>query len=110
SRPTPAERYTVVATQGRGDEAALFGALSVSSRYVAFVGSRRKVMALKDALIGKGIDHKRLDELHAPAGLDFGAATPEEIAISILAEIITVRRRKTKEAGPAQAVTSSAAE
>jgi xanthine dehydrogenase accessory factor len=109
-RPPLAERYTVVATQGRGDQAALFGALSVPSHYVAFVGSRRKVMSLKDELIGKGIDRKRLDELHAPAGLDLGAATPEEIAISILGEIITVRRRNKKQADAGQSVTSPAAE
>lgn len=109
SRPALTERYAVVATQGRGDEAALFGALSVPSHYVAFVGSRRKVMSLKDALIRKGIDGSRLDELHAPAGLDLGAATPEEIAVSILGEIITVRRRNKKRADAEQSVASPAA-
>jgi xanthine dehydrogenase accessory factor len=91
--PSSAERYAVVATQGRGDEAALLAALSVPTRYVAFVGSHRKARALKEALVGKGVDPKRLEELHAPAGLDLGAVSPEEIALSILAEITTVRRR-----------------
>lgn len=91
--PSPAERYAVVATQGRGDEAALRMALSLPTRYVAFVGSHRKARALKDALAAKGIDPRRLDELHAPAGLDLGAVSPEEIALSILAEITNVRRR-----------------
>ena len=107
SRPASAERYCVVATQGKGDEAALFAALSVACRYVAFVGSRRKVQVLKDALIRRGIDQARLDELRAPAGLDLGAVMPEEIAVSILAEITTVRRRGHRQA---EAATPQAAE
>jgi xanthine dehydrogenase accessory factor len=85
-------RYVVVATQGRGDEAALQAALAVEADYAAFVGSRKKGEALKAALAKTGIDPERLRKLRAPAGLDLGAITPEEIAVSILAEIIAVRR------------------
>ena len=85
-------RYVVVSTQGRGDEAALLAALAVDADYVAFVGSRRKAEALKQALAGRGVAAERLARLKAPAGLDLGAITPEEIAISILAEIIRARR------------------
>jgi xanthine dehydrogenase accessory factor len=85
-------RYVVVATQGRGDEAALQAALAVEADYVAFVGSRKKAEALKAALAETGIDPERLRKVRAPAGLDLGAITPEEIAVSILAEIIAVRR------------------
>jgi xanthine dehydrogenase accessory factor len=85
-------RYVVVATQGRGDEAALQAALSIDADYVAFVGSRKKAAALKAALAARGIAPARLDRLKAPAGLDLGAITPDEIAISILAEIIAERR------------------
>jgi xanthine dehydrogenase accessory factor len=85
-------RYIVVSTQGRGDEAALAAALAVETDYVAFVGSRRKAEALKAALARRGIAAERLAQLKAPAGLDLGAITPEEIAISILAEIVAVRR------------------
>ena len=87
-------RYLVVSTQGRGDEAALLAALSVDAEYVAFVGSRKKAEALKSALSKRGVEPERLARLKAPAGLDLGAITPDEIAISILAEIVAVRRGK----------------
>jgi len=89
-----ASRYVVVATQGRGDEAALLAALAVDADYVAFVGSRKKAAALKAALAERGVAAERLARLKAPAGLDLGAITPDEIAISILAEIVAVRRGK----------------
>jgi xanthine dehydrogenase accessory factor len=85
-------RFVVVATQGRGDEAALQAALAVETDYVAFVGSRKKAEALKKTLAERGVAPERLAELKAPAGLDLGAITPDEIAISILAEIVAVRR------------------
>jgi len=87
-----ASRYVVVSTQGRGDEAALLAALAVDVDYVAFVGSRKKAEALKATLAKRGVPAERLAKLKAPAGLDLGAITPDEIAISILAEIVAVRR------------------
>jgi xanthine dehydrogenase accessory factor len=96
------ERYVVVATQGRGDEAALAAALAVPARHVAFVGSNRKAAALRRSLAAKGADPARLSALHSPAGLDIGAVTPEEIALSILAEIVQVRRRGQRSAGVAE--------
>jgi xanthine dehydrogenase accessory factor len=87
-------RYVVVSTQGRGDEAALLAALAVDVDYVAFVGSRRKAEALKATLAQRGVAAERLAKLKAPAGLDLGAITPDEIAISIVAEIVAVRRGK----------------
>ena len=89
-----ASRYVVVATQGRGDEAALLAALAVDADYVAFVGSRKKAESLKASLVERGASSERLAHLKAPAGLDLGAITPDEIAISILAEIVAVRRGK----------------
>ena len=89
-----AARYVVVSTQGRGDEAALLAALAVDADYVAFVGSRKKAAALSAALAKRGVAPERLARLKAPAGLDLGAITPDEIAISILAEIVAVRRGK----------------
>ena len=86
-------RFVVVSTQGRGDGAALHAALASDAPHVAFVGSRRKAEALKADLAEKGLDASRLDRLKAPAGLDIGALTPEEIALSILAEITQWRRR-----------------
>jgi xanthine dehydrogenase accessory factor len=86
-------RYVVVSTQGRGDEAALLAALSVDADYLAFVGSGKKAEALKAKLAQDGVAAERLARLKAPAGLDLGAITPDEIAISIVAEIVAVRRR-----------------
>ncbi|HEY1545716.1 MAG TPA: XdhC family protein [Xanthobacteraceae bacterium] len=85
-------RYVVVSTQGRGDEAALRAALAADADYVAFVGSRRKAETLKAALAAGGVAAARLARLKAPAGLDLGAITPDEIALSIIAEIIAMRR------------------
>ena len=85
-------RFVVVSTQGRGDEAALQAALAIDAAYVAFVGSRKKAEALRRSLAECGVTPERLARLKAPAGLDLGAITPDEIAISILAEIIAARR------------------
>jgi xanthine dehydrogenase accessory factor len=86
-------RFVVVSTQGRGDEAALQAAFSIEAKYVAFVGSRKKAEVLKSKLAERGVASERLARIKAPAGLDLGAITPEEIAVSILAEIVAVRRR-----------------
>jgi xanthine dehydrogenase accessory factor len=88
-----ARRFIVVSTQGKGDEAALRAAVSTEAAYHAFVGSRRKMAALREKLIAEGIDATAINRIKAPAGLDLGAITPEEIAMSILAEITIERRR-----------------
>jgi xanthine dehydrogenase accessory factor len=85
--------FVVVSTQGKGDEAALRSSLAMDCRYRAFVGSRRKMASLRDKLLAEGVAAARLDEVRAPAGLDLGAITPEEIALSIIAEITGLRRR-----------------
>ena len=88
-----AKRFIVISTQGKGDEAALRAALSIDASYHAFVGSRRKMAALREKLLSAGIAPEMVDRVKAPAGLDLGAITPEEIAMSILAEITIERRR-----------------
>ncbi len=87
-----ARRFVVVATQGKGDEAALRAALASGAGYVAFVGSRRKFATLAERLRRDGIDMAALDAVKAPAGLDIHAITPDEIALSILAQIVAHRR------------------
>jgi xanthine dehydrogenase accessory factor len=94
-----AKRFVVVSTQGRGDEAALRAAVATDAAYHAFVGSRRKMAALREKLVGEGVAAAALDRVKAPAGLDLGAITPEEIAMSILAEITVERRRGQRGAG-----------
>ncbi|MFY8145360.1 MAG: XdhC family protein, partial [Rhodobacter sp.] len=85
-------RFVVVATQGKSDEAALRAALADRADYVAFVGSRRKFATLTARLVRDGIDPAALAAVHAPAGLDIHAITPDEIALSILAQIVAQRR------------------
>lgn len=63
------------------------------TRYVALVGSQRKALLTRQRCLAKGIPQGRVDALRSPAGLDIGAETPEEIAVSIVAEMVRVRRR-----------------
>ncbi|WP_342726910.1 XdhC/CoxI family protein [Bradyrhizobium sp. B097] len=97
---TDARRFVVVSTQGKGDQLALKHALTIDAAYYAFVGSRRKMAALRDKLIAAGLEAAAIDRVKAPAGLDLGAITPEEIAMSILAEITVERRRGRRAANP----------
>lgn len=83
----------VIATQGAGDLEALSRALDAAPDYVAFVGSRRKYAALSEKLMAKGATPAAIAAVKAPAGLDIGAVTPEEIALSILAQLVQFRRR-----------------
>ena len=85
-------RFIVVATQGQGDLDVLKAALSCGASYVAFVGSARKYATLSEKLAAAGIDPVAIGNVSAPAGLRLGAITPEEIALSILAELVQVRR------------------
>lgn len=97
-------RHVVVSTQGKGDEAALTAAVSIPAAYLAFVGSNAKAETLVEKLGENGVDAAALATLKAPAGLDIGAITPDEIALSILAEIIELRRRgQRREAQPVEA-------
>src|SRR6202008_4318698 len=89
----PARRFVVVSTQGKGDKAAFRVAVATEAPYHAFVGSRRKMTALREKLVAAGVAPDAIDRVKAPAGLDLGAITPEEIAMSILAEITVERRR-----------------
>ena len=88
------DRYVVVATQGAGDVAALKSALSGSAAYMAFVGSKKKFASYVKKLLAAGISKECLDKVYSPAGLNINAVTPEEIALSIMAEIVKVRRAK----------------
>jgi xanthine dehydrogenase accessory factor len=97
---TDAKRFVVVSTQGKGDEAALRAAVATEAAYHAFVGSRRKMAALRAKLIAEGVAAAAIDRVKAPAGLDLGAITPEEIAMSILAEITQARRCGQRAANP----------
>jgi xanthine dehydrogenase accessory factor len=92
----PADRFIVVSTQGKGDEAALRAILGVEAPYKAFVGSRKKMASIREKLIREGAAPEQIDAVKAPAGLDIGAIAPEEIALSILSEITAVRRKAAR--------------
>lgn len=90
--------FIVIATQGRGDGAALKAILGAQSRYTGFVGSRKKFATLRRDLEAAGLDARSMDDMRSPAGLDLGSITPDEIAFSIVAEMIEIRRRGQRNA------------
>jgi xanthine dehydrogenase accessory factor len=91
-----AQRFVVVSTQGKGDEAALRAILDIDADYKAFVGSRRKMASIREKFIAQGVSAEAFDFIKAPAGIDIGAISPEEIALSIIAEVTALRRKKTR--------------
>lgn len=91
--------HVVIATYGEHDESALRRALEFDPAYVALVSSRRRFETMRDALVADGLDAAALERVSSPAGLDIGARTPGEIAVSILAEMILVRRERMAGAG-----------
>jgi xanthine dehydrogenase accessory factor len=102
--------YAIVATHGAYDEAALELALASDAAYVALVASRRRAEAVVRLLHDIGLPEEQLARLRAPAGLDIGAAEPEEIALSIMAEIVQIRRQganQTAIQGQAEAQTTA---
>jgi xanthine dehydrogenase accessory factor len=96
--------YIVVSTQGESDEEALEIALATRARYIAFVASKNKAEKVFEYLRAKGIPSGELSRIHAPAGVPIGAVSPEEIAVSVLAEIVQAGRSKPEVAAapPAQ--------
>jgi xanthine dehydrogenase accessory factor len=92
SMKTTANTYIVVSTQGQHDEEALEQAICTGAPYVAFVASPQKAKKILDGLGERGIAREQLSRVRAPAGLEIGAVSPEEIAVSILAEIVQAGR------------------
>jgi len=86
------DTYAVVATMGKYDEEALSRFAGTRVAYLGLVASRRRASAVLTNLEAAGVDSATRDRIHSPAGLDFAAETPEEIALSILAQITQVRR------------------
>jgi xanthine dehydrogenase accessory factor len=85
--------YAIVVTRGhKGDGEALRAVLGRGLRFVGLLGSRPKVVHIFAALVEQGVAREELATVHAPLGLEIGAQTPDEIAVSILAEMIAVRR------------------
>jgi xanthine dehydrogenase accessory factor len=88
-----ASSYLVIVTRGHRDDMRVLGwAVNTEAHYIGMIGSKRKVLSVYKALEVEGIAPEKFDHVHAPVGLGIGALTPEEIAISITAELIAVRR------------------
>ena len=93
-----AQTFVVVSTQGEGDEEALEQAVNSDALYVAFVASKTKATKVLEFLKGRGVSHEKISRVKSPAGLSIGATSPEEIAVSILAEIVQIRASAAKSA------------
>ena len=84
--------FIVIATRGhRYDHVSLKAALNTSASYIGLLGSKRKTILIYEELLSKGVSIDRIKDVRAPIGLDINARTPEEIAISIMAEILMIR-------------------
>jgi xanthine dehydrogenase accessory factor len=91
--PIDASTYVVCVTRGhRHDETSLRLVAQSEAAYVGMIGSKRRVGAVLQHLVEDGIDPQAVERVHTPIGLDIGAETPEEIAVSVMAEIIMARR------------------
>jgi xanthine dehydrogenase accessory factor len=87
--------YIAIVTRGHQfDEEVLEWAVKTEARYIGMIGSKKKNQVVFAHLQSKGISREKLERVHAPIGLDIGAETPEEIAVSIVAELIRIRRRQ----------------
>jgi len=86
--------YLVIVTRGHAyDQEVLEWALNKEVKYIGMIGSRKKIQTVFHNLKEKGFTPDQLQRVHAPIGLDIGALTPEEIAVSIVAEMIAERRK-----------------
>lgn len=86
--------YVIIVTRGhRDDMLVLQWAVNTPARYIAMIGSRRKVISVIKELEREGLPHGAFERIHAPMGFEIGAITPEEIAVSVVAEMIAVRRQ-----------------
>jgi xanthine dehydrogenase accessory factor len=91
-----ASSYLIIVTRGhKEDMRVLAWAARTEARYVGMIGSKRKVLAVYKALENEGYRPEEFSRVYAPMGLDIGALSPEEIAVSIVAELIAVRRNAT---------------
>lgn len=86
--------YIVIATRGHQyDLGCLHFALTTPARYIGLLGSRRKTKILLETLQKEGVDPSDFDRVYAPVGIEIGSETPEEIAVSIAAELVAVRKK-----------------
>ena len=94
-RFTPATHVVIVTRGHKHDEICLRQVIGRPVRYLGMIGSRRRTTTIREHLRREGVEPTLLHRVHAPIGLDIGALTPEEIAVSIVAEMVLVRRGGT---------------
>jgi xanthine dehydrogenase accessory factor len=88
-----ASSYMLIVTRGHKDDMRVLAwAVRTPARYIGMIGSKRKVISVYKALEKEGYSPEEFERVHAPVGLDIGALSPEEIAVSIAAELIAMRR------------------
>ncbi len=88
--------YLVIATRGhKGDLTCLRWALATSARFIGMIGSKRKLIEFSKVLATEGVSQDQFERIHSPVGLAIGALTPGEIAVAVVAEMVTVRRNAT---------------
>ncbi|MFN7999033.1 MAG: XdhC/CoxI family protein [Bryobacteraceae bacterium] len=91
--PVNENSYLIIVTRGhRDDMRVLRWAITTNARYIAMIGSKRKVISVIKELEKEGIPRESFERVFAPMGLEIGAVSPEEIAVSVVAEMIAVRR------------------
>jgi xanthine dehydrogenase accessory factor len=88
------DSFVVIVTRGHQyDRAVLEQALKTNAGYIGMISSRRKRDAIYEYLVSQGVSRGKLDQVHSPIGLDIAAETPAEIAVSIVAELISERNK-----------------
>ena len=87
-----ADDYIVILTKGASDIDALEASSKSGARYIGMLASRKRIKADFEIIEAKGVSRQFMESIHAPIGVDIGSVTPEEIALSIIAQIISVRR------------------
>jgi xanthine dehydrogenase accessory factor len=106
---SPAKTFAVVATMGEHDDEAVTTALGLRPAYLGVVASRTRFGQLREGLVARGVAAEPLDRIRNPAGLDIGARLPEEVALSILAEIVQLSRAEVMEPAPSPAAADNEA-
>jgi len=104
------ETYIVIVTRHKDDLPTLRAALRTKAGYIGLIGSRRRVLQAFRLLLKEGFTQQQLDRVNAPIGLDIGAETPEEIAVSIMAEVVQRRRLGASRPAEPMKVNASALE
>ena len=94
--------FAVVATMGERDEEATLEALALEPDYLGVIASAKRFSQIKETLLSRGAAAESLERIHSPAGFDIGAQTPEEIAVSVLAEIVYSSRKAAENTDAAE--------